>query len=38
MAYANREVSLYYESHGAGPALTFAHGAGGNTLVWWLVL
>jgi hypothetical protein len=27
-------ASLYYETHGAGPAVTFAHGAGGNTLVW----
>ncbi|HXZ84019.1 MAG TPA: alpha/beta fold hydrolase, partial [Myxococcota bacterium] len=36
MPYAkNREVSLYYETHGDGPAVTFAHGAGGNTLIWW---
>jgi len=36
MPYAkNREVSLYYETHGSGPAITFAHGAGGNTVVWW---
>ncbi len=31
--------SLYYELHGprpgAAPAVLFAHGAGGNTLVWW---
>jgi 3-oxoadipate enol-lactonase len=26
---------LYYEAHGAGPALVFAHGAGGNHLSWW---
>ena len=26
---------LYYERHGAGPAVMFAHGAGGNALVWW---
>ena len=28
-------ASIYYEVHGDGPAVTFAHGAGGNTLVWW---
>ena len=26
---------LYYESHGDGPAVVFAHGAGGNHLSWW---
>lgn len=26
---------LYYELHGDGPALVFAHGAGGNHLTWW---
>ncbi|HYU19163.1 MAG TPA: alpha/beta hydrolase [Chloroflexota bacterium] len=26
---------LYYEKYGAGPALVFAHGAGGNHLSWW---
>ena len=26
---------LYYESHGSGPAIVFAHGAGGNHLSWW---
>lgn len=26
---------LYYESHGSGPALIFAHGIGGNHLSWW---
>jgi 3-oxoadipate enol-lactonase len=26
---------LYYESHGSGPALVFAHGLGGNHLSWW---
>jgi pimeloyl-ACP methyl ester carboxylesterase len=26
---------LYYELHGSGPALVFAHGAGGNHLTWW---
>ncbi len=28
-------IQLYYESHGDGPALVFAHGAGGNHLSWW---
>jgi 3-oxoadipate enol-lactonase len=28
-------ASLYYEVHGAGPWLVFAHGAGGNHLSWW---
>ena len=26
---------LYYEAHGSGPALVFAHGLGGNHLTWW---
>jgi 3-oxoadipate enol-lactonase len=26
---------FYYEEHGKGPALVFAHGAGGNHLSWW---
>ena len=26
---------LYYETHGSGPALIFAHGLGGNHLSWW---
>ena len=26
---------LYYELHGSGPALMFAHGLGGNHLTWW---
>lgn len=26
---------LYYELHGSGPAVMFAHGAGGNAMVWW---
>jgi pimeloyl-ACP methyl ester carboxylesterase len=26
---------IYYESHGEGPWLVFAHGAGGNHLSWW---
>jgi len=28
-------IQLYYESHGSGPAVVFAHGAGGNHLSWW---
>ena len=28
-------TSLYYETHGSGPAVVFAHGAGGNHLSWW---
>ena len=27
-------TDLYYEVHGSGPALVFAHGAGGNHLSW----
>ena len=28
-------IDLYYESHGEGPALVFAHGRGGNHLSRW---
>ncbi len=28
-------IDLYYETHGSGPAIVFAHGAGGNHLSWW---
>ncbi|MGH7988293.1 MAG: alpha/beta fold hydrolase [Candidatus Binataceae bacterium] len=28
-------IELYYETHGGGPALVLAHGAGGNHLSWW---
>ena len=36
MPYASvNGVELYYESHGEGPAVVFAHGAGGNSLSWW---
>ena len=28
-------IELYYESHGEGPAVIMAHGAGGNHLSWW---
>lgn len=27
-------TSIYYEAHGAGPTVVFAHGVGGNTLSW----
>jgi 3-oxoadipate enol-lactonase len=27
-------TDLYYETHGSGPAIVFAHGAGGNHLSW----
>jgi 3-oxoadipate enol-lactonase len=29
------EAALYYETHGSGPPIVFAHGAGGNHLSWW---
>ena len=28
-------VRIYYEVHGAGPAVVFAHGAGGHHAIWW---
>ena len=28
-------VRIYYELYGEGPALVFAHGAGGNHMSWW---
>jgi len=28
-------IRLYYESQGQGPAIVFAHGAGGNHMSWW---
>ena len=28
-------IDLYYEVHGDGPTIVFAHGAGGNHLSWW---
>ncbi len=36
MAWASvNGISLYYQAHGAGQALVFAHGAGGNHQSWW---
>ena len=36
MPYADvNGVRIYYESHGEGEAIVFAHGAGGNHLSWW---
>lgn len=29
-----RDVPVYYETKGEGPALVFAHGAGGNAAIW----
>jgi pimeloyl-ACP methyl ester carboxylesterase len=28
-------INIYYESHGKGPHVLFAHGQGGNHLSWW---
>lgn len=28
-------IEIYYETHGDGPAMVLAHGAGGNHLSWW---
>ncbi len=28
-------ATVYYEKHGAGPPVVFAHGVGGSHLVWW---
>lgn len=36
MPYAKvNGIELYYEEHGSGPAIVFAHGRGGNHLSWW---
>ena len=29
------DCSIFYEVHGSGPAIVFAHGLGGNHLSWW---
>jgi 3-oxoadipate enol-lactonase len=35
MAYAkSANTKIYYETHGDGPAILFAHGAGGNAAIW----
>lgn len=31
----SHDASIYYEVHGDGPPLVLAHGAGGNTDIWW---
>ena len=30
----SKDAEIYYESHGEGPAVVFAHGRGGNATVW----
>ncbi len=36
MLYAEiNGTQMFYESHGDGPAIVFAHGRGGNHLSWW---
>ena len=36
MPYADiNGTQMFYESHGQGPALVFAHGRGGSHLSWW---
>ena len=36
MPYASISgTQMFYESHGDGPAIVFAHGRGGNHLSWW---
>ena len=36
MAFADvNGVSMYYEVHGEGPSVVFAHGSGGNHISWW---
>lgn len=36
MPYASDAgVNVYYEVHGEGPAILFAHGAGGHHAMWW---
>ena len=36
MAFASvNGIDLYYESHGDGPAVVFAHGVGGNHASWY---
>ena len=36
MPYASvNNIEIYYEIHGTGPPVIFAHGSGGNHLSWW---
>jgi pimeloyl-ACP methyl ester carboxylesterase len=36
MPYAqSADAEIYYEATGQGPAVVFAHGAGGNRMSWW---
>lgn len=36
MPFVNTDsAKIYYETHGEGLPIVLAHGAGGNTLVWW---
>lgn len=36
MAYVEtKNATIYYEVYGDGPAVAFAHGAGGNAASWW---
>jgi 3-oxoadipate enol-lactonase len=36
MSFAQADgATIYYEALGAGPAVAFAHGAGGNAASWW---
>lgn len=36
MPFLSRDgAEIYYEVHGQGPSLVFAHGAGGNHTSWW---
>ena len=32
---ATNSIELYYEIHGSGYPVVFAHGSGGNHLSWW---
>ena len=31
----SHDAEIHYERYGDGPALVFAHGAGGNAASWW---
>ncbi|MBL4826268.1 MAG: alpha/beta hydrolase [Spongiibacteraceae bacterium] len=36
MPYAKSDTTtIYYETHGEGPAVLFVHGSGGNHAAWW---